>query len=29
MLERGLIHPGDHVVVFETGSPEKYATPSP
>jgi threonine synthase len=29
LLERGLIHPGEHVVVFETGSPEKYATPSP
>ncbi len=25
LLDRGLVRPGDHVVVFETGSPGKYA----
>ena len=27
LLERELIRPGERVVVFETGSPEKYAAP--
>jgi threonine synthase len=27
LLERGLIRPGEHVVAFETGRPEKYAEP--
>jgi threonine synthase len=27
LLERELIRPGEHIVVFETGCPEKYADP--